>query len=125
MYPKAKVPSVVGRPTKTASHMGVPLPNLLVGDACYDHEQQLSLSHPIVNGVIQNWDDMEILWRHLFDEKLKVRSRPTAYMGGTCSQHVGISSLYTCDAAVAHFFLHHPNPTIQFLRERGLSVSSC
>ena len=29
------------------------------------------MNYPIEHGVITNWDDMELLWRHIFDE-LKV-----------------------------------------------------
>ena len=34
----------------------------------------LKLSYPMEHGVVQNWDDMEAVWRHCFDE-LKVNPR--------------------------------------------------
>ena len=34
----------------------------------------LKLNYPIEHGVITDWDDMEALWRHIFDE-LKVKMK--------------------------------------------------
>ena len=34
----------------------------------------LKLTYPMEHGVVQNWDDMEAIWRHVFDE-LKVNPR--------------------------------------------------
>ena len=34
----------------------------------------LKLNYPIEHGVITDWDDMEALWRHIFDE-LKVNPK--------------------------------------------------
>jgi centractin len=34
----------------------------------------LKLTYPIEHGVIVNWDDMEALWRHVYDE-LKASSK--------------------------------------------------
>lgn len=34
----------------------------------------LKLSYPMDHGVVQNWDDMEAIWRHVFEE-LKVNPR--------------------------------------------------
>ena len=34
----------------------------------------LKLSYPMDHGVVQNWDDMEAVWRHVFEE-LKVNPR--------------------------------------------------
>jgi len=34
----------------------------------------LKLNYPIEHGIIQDWDDMEQIWRYIFDE-LKVSSK--------------------------------------------------
>lgn len=34
----------------------------------------MKLNYPIEHGVITNWDDMEQLWRHIFDQ-LKVSAK--------------------------------------------------
>ena len=32
----------------------------------------INLKHPIENGIVNNWDDMEIIWHHAFFNELKV-----------------------------------------------------
>ena len=34
-------------------------------------KDKLSLSHPIKHGIIQNWDDMQLLWKYIFDKELQ------------------------------------------------------
>lgn len=34
----------------------------------------MKLTYPMEHGVVQNWEDMEAIWRHIFDE-LKVNPR--------------------------------------------------
>ena len=36
----------------------------------------LRLRHPIENGIVVNWDDMEMLWEHIFTEELRVPVHP-------------------------------------------------
>jgi actin-related protein len=43
----------------------------LIGEAaCTSYDSHLQLSSPIVNGIIQNWEDMESIWEHMFDTML-------------------------------------------------------
>jgi len=32
----------------------------------------LNLKHPIEHGIVTNWDDMEEIWRHAYDNGLRV-----------------------------------------------------
>ena len=32
--------------------------------------QMLEVSYPMENGIIRNWDDMELLWDHTFSEEI-------------------------------------------------------
>lgn len=34
----------------------------------------LSLSYPIERGVVTNWDDMEQIWRYMYDQDLRIKS---------------------------------------------------
>lgn len=34
----------------------------------------LSLSYPIERGVVTNWDDMERIWRYMYDQELRIKS---------------------------------------------------
>lgn len=44
----------------------------MVGDEASKLRSYLELSYPMENGIVRNWNDMEILWDHTFNEKLKI-----------------------------------------------------
>ena len=98
MYPRAQVSTIVGRPAKSASHTGATAaatasaqlataggatPPVALGNECYSHASPLATSRPVVNGIVQNWPDMAALWRHLFEEHLKVRAAALAVQKGS------------------------------------------
>ncbi|XP_017078988.1 actin-like protein 53D [Drosophila eugracilis] len=66
--PRAVFPSIVGRPR----HLNVlvdPLINdTIVGDAAARKRGILTLKYPIEHGVVINWDDMEQLWEHTYEQ---------------------------------------------------------
>lgn len=68
-------PSCVGRPTLRAEEdvIGdIELKDVMCGDEADKARRGLRISHPIENGKVLNWDDMEELWNYIFYEKLKV-----------------------------------------------------
>eukprot|EP01083_Nonionella_stella_P087657 243923_1 len=44
----------------------------IVGHEVHAKGEILQSRHPIEHGVITNWSDMEMIWRHLFDVELRV-----------------------------------------------------
>lgn len=42
----------------------------MVGDDAYKARAALSITNPIENGVIRDWDEMELIWDYSFKEKL-------------------------------------------------------
>ena len=46
-----------------------------VGDLAQQKRGILALEYPIVNGIIQNWDEMENIWHHSFYNELRVDPR--------------------------------------------------
>lgn len=42
----------------------------MYGDDVVKYRSYLEVSHPMENGIIQNWDDMNKLWEHTFKDKL-------------------------------------------------------
>lgn len=46
----------------------------MYGDEVLKYRDFLDVSYPMENGIIQNWDDMELLWQHTFQERLGVRT---------------------------------------------------
>lgn len=44
----------------------------MFGDDVLKYRAHLDVSHPMENGIIQNWDDMELLWQHTFTDCLNI-----------------------------------------------------
>jgi len=70
--PTVHIPSVVGRPSARSGGEASVLPEVVVGHDCVRHRHQLTLSQPIAHGIVQNWEDMRCVWRHVFHDALKV-----------------------------------------------------
>lgn len=47
--------------------------DIVVGTAASEQRQQLEVTYPITNGIVQNWEDMGHIWDHTFYNVLKVR----------------------------------------------------
>jgi actin-related protein 2 len=74
--PRFSFPSIVGRPVLRAEEdvLGddVVLKDVMVGDEAAAVRQALEISYPLENGVIRNWDDMEVVWSYLFRDKMRL-----------------------------------------------------
>ena len=42
----------------------------MIGDEAARARQYLKCSYPISNGIVRNWDDMELLWQYSYGNKL-------------------------------------------------------
>eukprot|EP00850_Spirogloea_muscicola_P011252 SM000069S20689 [mRNA] locus=s69:185200:189128:+ [translate_table: standard] len=73
-FPRAVFPCIVGRsvmPFEDES-TGKPGKDIYIGEECANLQQQLDVSYPVANGVVQNWEDMELVWEHAFHYHLKI-----------------------------------------------------
>lgn len=73
--PRFSFPSIVGRPVLRAEEEAIgdiELKDIMVGDEAAALRRALEISYPVENGVIRNWDDMETVWRYLFDDKMHI-----------------------------------------------------
>ena len=61
----------VGRPKHERVMVTNDSQNVYVGDTIQKYKGVLKLSYPVEHGIIVNMQDMELLWRHVFDN-LKV-----------------------------------------------------
>ena len=70
--PSSVFPSVIGR----SRIPGLVLPGVFkdkyCGNEAISKRGVLSLRFPIEHGIVNNWNDMETLWRHTFYEELRV-----------------------------------------------------
>lgn len=44
----------------------------MVGDEANQFISMLDINHPIHNGVVCNWEDMNLVWDYTFNEKMKI-----------------------------------------------------
>eukprot|EP00268_Persea_americana_P021705 TRINITY_DN21617_c0_g1_i2.p1 TRINITY_DN21617_c0_g1~~TRINITY_DN21617_c0_g1_i2.p1 ORF type:complete len:170 (+),score=22.10 TRINITY_DN21617_c0_g1_i2:106-615(+) len=73
-FPTSVFPCVVGRPMLRyeESLTEQELKDTVVGEACAGLRNQLDISYPVNNGIVQNWDDMGYVWDHAFYNELKI-----------------------------------------------------
>lgn len=65
--PRTEFPNIVGRP-KNIILTGVETKDSYLGVEALKKRAQLKITHPVQNGIVQNWEDMEKIWRHIFNE---------------------------------------------------------
>lgn len=70
--PRFILPAVVGRPRIPQVVSGTDARDVLVGEEAQSRRGVLSLRYPIHHGVVVDWDDMERIWHHMFDNELRV-----------------------------------------------------
>ncbi|XP_015229704.1 PREDICTED: actin-like [Cyprinodon variegatus] len=71
-FPCAVFPSAVGRPRNQILAVGGGQRENFVGNEALSHRGILSIKNPIERGIVTNWDDMEKIWRHTFNNELHV-----------------------------------------------------
>jgi len=74
---KTMFPSYVGRPKHIRAMAGAAEGDTFVGSRAEDLRGILSLKYPLEHGVVNNWDDMELIWRHIYSEmKVNAEEHP-------------------------------------------------
>jgi centractin len=73
--PKCHFPSYVGRPKHhRVMQGGQILGDYVVGPEVEQLRGVLKCSYPMAHGQVNNWEDMEHIWEHLYKEQLQVES---------------------------------------------------
>lgn len=65
---KATFPSFVGRPKHTRVMAGAAEGDKFVGTKAEELRGILTLRYPMAHGVVEDWNDMELIWRHIYSE---------------------------------------------------------
>ena len=48
------------------------LKSVLIADETTRYRSMLELSYPLKEGIVQNWEDMELVWDYAFTEKMNI-----------------------------------------------------
>ena len=40
----------------------------MVGDESAPYRVMLELNHPVEEGIVKDWDDMELIWKYSFEK---------------------------------------------------------
>ena len=65
-------PSVIGWPRNKHAMIGIGQKEMYLGDEAQARRGVLRLSYPINHGMVRDWEAMERLWQHTFEEELRV-----------------------------------------------------
>ena len=73
--PRCTIPALIGRPMLRYGEEieGVELKEIMIGDEVIPVRSMLELTYPISEGIVQNPDDLALLWKYCLTQKLDVR----------------------------------------------------
>lgn len=69
--PRSVFPTIVGKP-KAQVLLGSEKRERILGQEALEKLGIINVSHPIEQGIITNWDDIEKLWHHTFYDELRI-----------------------------------------------------
>jgi actin-related protein 2 len=46
----------------------------MICDETTKYRSMLELSYPLKEGIVNNWEDMELVWKYAFDKKMKINN---------------------------------------------------
>ena len=70
--PKSSFPTVIGTPNMEQQMVGGQNKDFFVGYEAVAKKDLLQLHHPIDDGIVNNWEDIERIWHHCFYDELHV-----------------------------------------------------
>ncbi|XP_028922218.1 actin-85C-like [Ornithorhynchus anatinus] len=72
--PRSVITAIVGRSKVRATMLEAGQKDYYVGEEAQSKRGVLSLNYPIDHGIVTSWDDMERIWRHVYQCELKIRA---------------------------------------------------
>jgi len=70
--PRVVFASLVGRPRFDSAMVGMGGKENYIGQEAQSKRGILTLSYPVDSGIIENWEDMTMVWMHTFNNELRV-----------------------------------------------------
>ncbi|XP_064423835.1 actin isoform X2 [Latimeria chalumnae] len=72
--PRSVITSIVGRSKAKATMLGAGQKEYYIGEEAQAKRGVLSLKYPIEHGIVTSWDDMEKVWRHVYECELRMKT---------------------------------------------------
>lgn len=69
--PSQNIPSIVGHGRHRGAMLTLGLKDHYVGKQAQDLQGILNVRQPFKDGCVQHWDDLELLWDHVWHQELK------------------------------------------------------
>jgi actin len=70
--PKTVISFYIGYQNYASGRVGIDKKQYFVGAEAEAIKGVLNINNPIENGVVNNWDDIENIWKYIFENELKV-----------------------------------------------------
>lgn len=70
--PKSVFPTIMGTPNTDQRQVGGQNKDYFAGHEAIAKKDLLALRHPIENGIVNSWEDVEKIWNHTFFDELHV-----------------------------------------------------
>ena len=64
----------VGRPKHVRIMAGAVEGDVFIGRKAQELRGLLKIRYPIEHGIVSDWDDMERIWKYIYEEELKTAS---------------------------------------------------
>ncbi|CAE7327031.1 ACT3 [Symbiodinium necroappetens] len=78
--PSCRFPSIIGRPKQANVMQGSGEQDHYIGEEAQAKRGILKISYPVEHGIVQDWEDMELIWRHTFFNELRVQPTEQAVL---------------------------------------------
>jgi len=72
--PQCRIPTLVGHGRHKGAMSSLGLKDCYVGSKAQSLRGILSISHPIRQGVVQSWEDLETIWTHIVEQELQAEA---------------------------------------------------
>ncbi|KAM6116694.1 actin-1-like [Phoenicopterus ruber ruber] len=72
--PRCVFTAIVGRSKVKATMLGAGHKEYYIGEEAQSKRGILSLNYPIDHGIVTCWDDMERIWRHVYEYELRIKA---------------------------------------------------
>ncbi|XP_033898549.1 actin, cytoplasmic-like isoform X2 [Acipenser ruthenus] len=72
--PRSVITSIVGRSKAKATMVGAGQKEYYIGEEAQAKRGILSLKYPLEHGIVTCWEDMEKIWRHVYECELRMKS---------------------------------------------------